>query len=124
MKKINLIFALLLSFSIIGQNLKFIGKPIEIGGLEIAQHDFPKEMDWNEAKKACADIGEGWRLPTKEELNTFYYNKEKIGGFAGGSYWSSSENDSHTAWLFYFFNGTAYSTSKYSARFVRAVRDF
>ncbi len=31
----------------------------------------------------------GWRLPTLAELGYLYQNREKIGGFSSGSYWSS-----------------------------------
>ena len=41
--------------------------------------------------KACAALGGGWRLPTKDELNILYENKDKIGGFASNNYWSSTE---------------------------------
>ena len=58
-----------------------IGKPIKIGNIEVAQYNFPKKMDWNDAKKACARLGAGWRLPTKDELNLLYQKKDKIGGF-------------------------------------------
>jgi hypothetical protein len=78
--------------------LQVIGKPIKIGNLLVAQNDFPKEMNWNNAKTACAKLGQGWRLPTKDELNTLYQNKEKIGGFtnnvlsktSNSDYWTSS----------------------------------
>ena len=49
-----------------------ISKPVKIGNLEIAQYDFQKKMFWDDAKKACDSLGEGWRLPTKDELNIFH----------------------------------------------------
>ena len=49
---------------------------------EIAKKDFPNQMSWYDAKKACADLGNGWRLPTKDEVILIYENKDKIGGFA------------------------------------------
>ena len=61
---------------------------IKIGNLEIMTEDLGR-MDWMEATKACADLGDGWRLPTKDELNILYENKDKIGGFAYTYYWSS-----------------------------------
>ena len=60
---------------VIGQTYNsdsIIGKPIKIGKLEVAQNDFPKTMFWNDAVKACTDLGKGWRLPTKDELNLLY----------------------------------------------------
>ena len=69
-----------------------------IGNLEIATRDFAEKMTWEAAKKACADLGDGWRMPTKEELNEMYLNKDKIGAFTLDNYWSSSENSNFYAW--------------------------
>ena len=101
-----------------------IGKTIKIGNLEVAQNDFPKGMKWEDAKKACENLGRGWRLPTKEELNTLYLNKDKIGGFADNNYWSSTEDDDSYAWFQYFGYGTQDHLDKYYALYVRAVRAF
>ena len=40
---------------------------IQIGNLEVMTGSLGK-MPWNEAKKACENLGDGWRLPTKDEL--------------------------------------------------------
>jgi len=49
------------------------------------------------AIKICENYGEGWHLPTKDELNCLYKNKDTIGGFTNIYYWSSSQfkNDSY-----------------------------
>jgi clan AA aspartic protease (TIGR02281 family) len=90
-------------------NHPVIGKSIIIGNLEIAENDFPKLLDWDNAKNACASLGEGWRLPTKEELNILFENKEKIGGFVHDLYWSSTKDLSVTeytaVWMQYFRDG-------------------
>jgi hypothetical protein len=66
-----------------------------------------------------------WRLPTKDELNLIFLQKESIGGFnLGMSYWSSTEYDNYRAWLQYFRNGYQSYYSKGSAANVRAVRAF
>lgn len=75
-----------------------IGKPIRIGNLEVAQYDFPNQMNWLDAQKACASLGPGWRLPTKDELNALYqsyWQKSEINlEFKGVyPYWSSKEYD-------------------------------
>mgnify|MGYP000504039235 CR=1 FL=1 len=70
-----------------------IGKPIKIGNIEVAQYDFPVKMNWEDAKKACEALGDGWRLPTLFELNILYKNKVKIGGFIDGWYCSSGIMD-------------------------------
>ena len=101
-----------------------IGKPIKIGNIEVAQYDFPEEMNWEDAKEACENLGRGWRLPTKEELNTLYLNKDKIGGFGGTIYWSSTEFDFGSAWGQNFWIGGQSTNSKNYAGYVRAVRAF
>lgn len=79
--------------------------------------------DWNNAKNLCKD---NWRLPTKDELNIIYLNKDIIDGFAAGGgyyYWSSSEHSAYYAWFQYFSNGYQYYTSKANVNYVRAVRN-
>ena len=62
--------------------------------------------------------------PTKDELNLLYENKEKIGGFAGNYYWSSTEQG-NSAWI-QDFNGVYQSAIgfKGDSYYVRAVRAF
>jgi len=62
-----------------------IGKPVKIGNLLVAEFDFPKYLSWDDATIACSNLGKGWRLPTKNELNILYKNKTKIGGFLIGN---------------------------------------
>ena len=66
-----------------------------------------------------------WYLPSKDELNTLYINKNIIGGFASAYYWSSSESATYLAWSQYFASGGYHSTNaKYLPNYVRAVRAF
>ena len=108
--------------SLISYSASIIGKPIKIVNLEIAQNDFPEPMNWYDAKKACDDLGKGWRLPTKDELNIIYKNKDKIGGFTNDGYWGSPEWEEYWAWFQYFPNGGAHNLSKHNMEHVRAVR--
>ena len=102
-----------------------IGKPIKIGNIEVAQYDFPDQMNWEDAKIACETLGVGWRLPTKDELDFLYLSKDKIGGFASYIYWSSTEYDvSGFAWNQEFNFGLQGYYNKNSARYVRAIRAF
>ena len=101
-----------------------IGKPIRIGSIEVAQNYFPKTMNWNDAVKACTDLGSGWRLPTKYELNLMYVNKDKIDGFASSLYWSSTEGSNYLVWIQSFGTGSQYGSVKYANYSVRAVRAF
>ncbi len=96
---------------------------IKIGNLEVMTEDLG-DMNWDEAKKACKNLGDGWRLPTKDELNLLYENKEKIGGFATDYYWSCTDG-SYDAWVQDFGNGGRLDNSfKANTKYVRAVRAF
>jgi hypothetical protein len=65
-----------------------------------------------------------WYLPSKDELNQLYINRETIGGFASANYWSSSEFNNYFAWTQSFGDGSQDAFSKYNTYCVRAVRAF
>jgi len=117
---------LMISCLCFAQDVKeIIGKPIKIGNLLVAQFDFPKQMNWDDAKKASTEIGEGWRLPTEDELMILLKNKDKIGGFANAAYWSSTEEgDVYGAYSISFPYGTRVRFSKKFKikRNVRAIK--
>ena len=69
------------------------------------------------------ELGDGWRLPTREELHLMWVNKDSIGSFAADYYWSSSESSDGNAWNQNFNSGSQYDTSKTNPNYVRAVRD-
>lgn len=75
-------------------------------------------------KKACAALGNGWRLPTMQELYDLYQNRDKIGSFASGSHWSSTEDLNNYAWGQVFYNGLQLDFNKANPNYVRAVRAF
>ena len=101
--------------------LKLKDSPITLGKLDVLGQDLGK-MKWDEAVKTCKEIGEGWRLPSKDELNTIYENKDSIGGLVSFEYWSADEYDFHNAWTQNIDNGKEEELSKTSKHFVRAVR--
>ena len=65
-----------------------------------------------------------WYLPSKDELSKLYLNRVAIGGFAVAWYWSSSQNNSTTAWVQSFTDGYWFTPSKFIRYRVRAVRSF
>jgi len=66
-----------------------------------------------------------WFLPSKDELNQLYLNKNVVGGFsATESYWSSSELGSDLAWYQYFNFGYQSDVGKEADGRVRPVRAF
>lgn len=93
---------------------------------------------WREkypAFKWCAYLGEGWYLPSKEELLTIYNHKDKLNPklthkLSEDSYWSSTEDDYNYssveahAWYVYMDHGHASSSYKLVINYVRAVSAF
>jgi len=82
------------------------------------------------AAKLCDDLVlngySDWYLPSKDELNILYQNRNLIGGFSSDYYWSSSkyEYDNYHAWNENFNNGDQdylrYTNTIYRVRAVRA----
>ena len=104
---------------------KIIGIPIKISNIEVAQYSFPFRMNWDYANKACAQLGDGWRLPTKDESYTLYQNKDKIRRFfVNDVYWTSTENSEEIAWFQSFDNGGQFYNGKNAKYYVRAIRTF
>ncbi len=81
------------------------------------------------AAKKCSDLVLGgfndWYLPSKDELNKLYLNREAIGGFSTGNYWSSSEFSNSDAWD-QMFNASGFQCNGHKdiLNHVRAVRSF
>jgi len=95
---------------------------IKIGKIEVAGVDFDHLMVWDQAVAACKELGDGWRLPTPEEQQLMYKNKDSLGKFTSDLYWNSFEADMMNAGTFNFFKGKEGQFSKiYDAR-ARAVR--
>jgi len=81
------------------------------------------------AALAARSLGADWFLPSINELNQMYINKddlESVSGFSpfSGYYWSSTEGDIFYAWTQYFSSGGQYGGNKDGAGNVRAVRAF
>lgn len=80
-------------------------------------------MTWDEAMNYAKSLGDGWRLPTIEELKEAY--KSKVKGFYRFFYWSSStcSQDTSSAWVVAFNLGPMLDSSKTSSSYIRCVRD-
>lgn len=89
---------------------------------------------WDTAKSKCAELGTGWYLPSKGELDIMYKAKSKINPtllavgdpLEDGYYWSSTEyeSDRALAWYVYLTNGSTSNFYKDSYNYVRAVSVF
>jgi hypothetical protein len=106
-----------------------------IGNLEVMNKDLG-EMNWDDAMKEVAELGDGWRLPTKEEcLNILEPNESKLLNLKTSKcyYWTSSEGGPYSwttksthAYVFQFGLGKYSHCSanyKHINNYVRAVRD-
>ena len=87
------------------------------------------EGPWDSANTMCKSSTLGgfsnWRLPTKSELLTLYANKDYIGGFQSGDYWSSTTEESALGIFTYYVNFSTGSVNLYfmdSVIYVRCVR--
>lgn len=80
------------------------------------------DVDWYEAVKYCKLLGNGWRLPTKDELRTIYKSDNDLNEDC--RYWTSNEGNIDTAWYCtrcsQFTTGKGFSSNEYR---VRPVRD-
>ena len=65
-----------------------------------------------------------WYLPSKDELNLLYAQKTVVGGFTDNDYWSSTENNSSSAWSQDFDDGDQDFLGKNNPLPVRAIRAF
>ena len=126
----------MLSFFVFSQK-SVIKKTYNLNGLEIAQFDFLDPMTYDEAARACSKLGEGWRLPTKEEMEEIYENKDMLGGFISPIYvsdnskfstdnnvyyWSSSSYESEYVWVIGFTHKFVAVTLKTEYLYARAVK--
>lgn len=114
------------------------GKQLTVDNVNILErqlHETPNELpfeiaplihgyrcDWYEANKHCEALGDGWRLPTLEELKLIY---EYDNTFCKGWCWSSSNGEEEDdMWVQNMYNGRRGQDITWHARnMVIAIRD-
>jgi hypothetical protein len=117
-----IILTILLFFITFSSVSQIIGTTYKLDSIEIAEYDLPTEVTWYNAKRECKELGKGWRLPTKDELDKMYDNKDLIGNFVNTNYWSSTEYSSDYAWMQVFTHKSIAITLKESYINARAVK--
>ena len=93
--------------------------------IEVALNDFDGKIDWYKVQEAIDQLGSGWRLPTKVELEQIHkdLHLKGHGGFKLDPYWSHSDPNEENVWLFMFGDGSSYSVHyERGEGLVRAVR--
>lgn len=102
--------------------------PFGIGALntaEIVTNCISAEVTAAEVANAFTLNGfSDWFLPAQNELHQLYLQRNVVGGFANGVYWSSSEFDGSNAWNQDFNNGLQFANNKGGTLRVRPVRAF
>ena len=99
-------------------------------GLEAKIADEPFPLPWHDAiakviayEPECLE--QCWHVPSKTELELLYEQKDKIGGFNVGLYWSSTQNNDNKAWSQDIDNGNQFNFyDKAHLCRIRAVRSF
>lgn len=64
-----------------------------------------KNTTWDEAKEWVESLGDGWRMPTVDELKQLYETDPNI---TSKYIWSCETTGSSSAWYFYFSSGYEY----------------
>lgn len=112
----------------------------DFASIEIAKNDLVGEFKFDDAQKACAALGEGWRCPTRHEAIEMYDARFKgldealklIGGTTlakNGWRWTCDadtdrEYDSYSAFIFNGYSGSVGGNIKCSTYSVRPVKPF
>lgn len=67
----------------------------------VAKADFKDKMTWTQANLACSELGNGWRLPSREELYEMYKSGEALDqlGNMAQPYWSSTDDGEDNHWV-------------------------
>jgi hypothetical protein len=91
---------------------------------EISEKDFPERLDWEKAKIQIKKLGDSWRLPTIDELETIYdFRYDILGLDRSDWYWSSTGNGRSTSFCFDFKNGERNAFYKEGKGLIRPVRN-
>lgn len=81
--------------------------------------------DLDDAMKLISSQGRRWRLPTIQELNLLFKQKNVVGGFVDKYYWSSTMwGTRYVTCLSFPEGGSEQPCEKYAGHSVRAIRAF
>ena len=91
--------------------------------IEIHPYTIPGYKTWQEAQDLCQSLGQGWRLPTLEELD-YIHRLGKEGKITLGNFgcWGEQKDDTW-AWSKGFQTGNVYLNPLDNLNLVLPVRD-
>lgn len=92
--------------------------------IEIYEKDFSEQLNWHDANSYCNKLGNGWRLPTIEELKLMFINKDelKFAQYGYCCYWSEENINSESSIAFSGSECIGISELKNVKFYVRAVK--
>ena len=88
--------------------------------IELYRNTIEIYMTWGEANEHCIQLGDGWRLPTKEEL--MYMFNHFGGKFGNYGCWGDRFNSEY-CWSVGFKTGNVYLNLNNNKNFLIPVRD-
>ncbi len=97
-------------------------------GLITSEKELQYDCSWWEAMEKCRDLElkgyNNWRLPSANELNSLYENKNLIGGFRNDYYWSYEGRGRGYIYILDFQYGQSGSYDRFYDFSARPVRSF
>lgn len=88
--------------------------------IELYENTIETYLTWEDANKHCVDLGDGWRLPTKDELiYMFNNNTNKFGNYGC---WGDKFNSEYS-WSVGFKTGNLYLNPNNNVNYLIPVRD-
>lgn len=85
------------------------------------------EIDFYTAKDYCEHYSvsgtTGWRMPNRAELIEMYNQKDKIGGWHDGLYWSGTRDSDEDVFVVDFSNGDNYFSMWFTTRWQDTIYD-
>ena len=101
-----------------------ITKPNSAESFLVANNDFNLLMDLQQANHGCKELENGWRLPSKVELELMYKNLHLngLGSFQSNFYWTCTEGRNEFYWVLDFNSGVFAMTTELGMLNTRAVR--
>lgn len=129
-----------LAWTVYDEYRRHIGAGSKTDGIKGMRAVTDTGADWRaryHAFRWCADLGQGWYLPSRKELLSIYENKvvlnsaltEMTGAALNGTYWSSSESnrkieDCYLAWSVNLDDGTTEEKYKFNEYNICAIHLF
>lgn len=93
--------------------------------IDVNKDDINETLTWYEAVELCNAMGDGWRLPTIEELQQLHNlrNGLNFANYGYWGYWSNVEIDNENAQYLCGPEGQNLNALKLERFYVRAVKD-